>query len=121
MEHFYPQKNANGENGRLNSAQINCLGNYAMIGREMNSSGSNLWPKEKLNRYKPEGKAIPFSVASLKFIIMMKICERHDWNIKEIKEHQEKMLEMLGFKSKPQVNMLLPKPLHESENLPDTV
>lgn len=121
LEHFYPQKNANGENGRLNSAQINCLGNYAMIGREMNSSGSNLWPKEKLNRYKPEGKAIPFSVASLKFIIMMKICERHDWNIKEIKEHQEKMLEMLGFKSKPQVSMLLPKPLHESENLPDTV
>ncbi len=121
LEHFYPQKNANGENGRLNSAQINCLGNYAMIGREMNSSGSNLWPKEKLNRYKPEGKAIPFSVASLKFIIMMKICERHDWNIKEIKEHQEKMLEMLGFKSKLQVSMLLPKPLHESENLPDTV
>lgn len=121
LEHFYPRANADGENGNLNSTQINCLGNYAMIGREMNSSGSNLWPKEKLNRYKPEGKAIPFSVASLKFIIMMKICESHDWNIKEIKEHQDKMLELLGFKSKSQINKFLPMALHEPENLPGTV
>ena len=121
LEHFYPQANANGTNGRLNSSQINCLGNYAMIGREMNSSGSNLWPKEKLKRYKPEGKAIPFSVASLKFIIMMKICESHDWNLKQIKEHQDKMLELLGFKSKPQINKFLPMPLHEPENLPGIV
>jgi hypothetical protein len=32
LEHFYPQANATGMDGALDEKQINCLGNYAMIG-----------------------------------------------------------------------------------------
>jgi hypothetical protein len=48
LEHYFPTANANGKNGNLNEAQINCLGNYAMIGSEANSSGSNWSTKAKL-------------------------------------------------------------------------
>ena len=38
----------------------------------------------------------PVGTASLKFRIMMKICEDHKrWGWKEIQDHQEKMLEIL--------------------------
>lgn len=51
LEHYYPQANATGEDGQLDQNQINCLGNYAMIGSEANSSGSNWSPKTKLDHY----------------------------------------------------------------------
>jgi len=72
LEHFYSQATATGEPGVLDQNQIYCLGNYAMIGSEANSSGSNWSPKTKLDHYlDPFGKIGQISVASLKFMIMM--------------------------------------------------
>ena len=42
MEHFFPQANAAKEENAQTEAQINCLGNYAMIGSEV-----GLMPKKK--------------------------------------------------------------------------
>jgi hypothetical protein len=104
LEHYYPQANATGKNGAANEDQINCLGNYAMIGSEANSSGSNWSPKTKLDHYlDASGKIKQVSVASIKFMIMMQKCKDNqnarvagqEWNFDDIKEHQDKMLEVL--------------------------
>jgi hypothetical protein len=98
LEHYFPQANANKE-GVPNDKQINCFGNFAMIGAEANSSGSNWSPKAKLDHYlDPSGKINQISVASLKFMIMMQICKDHKkWEREEIQEHQSKMLAILGL------------------------
>ena len=76
LEHYYPQANVTGENGAANEEQINCFGNYAMIGSEANSSGSNWTPKTKLDHYlDASGKIKQVSVASIKFMIMMQKCK----------------------------------------------
>ncbi len=97
MEHYYPQAMATGANGFLNQSQINCLGNYAMIGSEANSSGSNWSPNTKLDHYlDPLGKISRISVASLKFMIMMQACKDNNvWEYSQIKEHQEIMISLL--------------------------
>jgi hypothetical protein len=104
LEHYYPQANANGKNGAPDEKQINCLGNYAMIGSEVNSSGSNWSPKTKLDHYlDSSGKIKQISVASIKFMTMMQKCKDNqstrgagqEWNFNDIKEHQAKMLEVL--------------------------
>lgn len=104
LEHYYPTANANGENGAPNEDQINCLGNYAMIGSEANSSGSNWSPKTKLDHYlDASGKIKQVSVASIKFMVMMQKCKDNqstreagkEWNSDDIKAHQDKMLEVL--------------------------
>ena len=97
LEHYYPQALATGEEDTLNQDQINCFGNYAMIGSEANSSGSNWTPKTKLDHYlDPSRKIDRVSVASLKFYIMMQICKDHQqWEFEEIKNHQEKMVQVL--------------------------
>lgn len=106
LEHYFPQANVS-ENGELpNVSQINCLGNYAMIGSEANSSGSNWSPKTKLDHYLDNSEKIrQVSVASLKFIIMMQICRDNqslpdrnngrEWIFTDIQKHQSKMLEIL--------------------------
>lgn len=45
-----------------------------MIGAEANSSGSNWDPRTKLDHYS-DGKSDQVSVASLKFKIMMQMCQ----------------------------------------------
>ena len=98
LEHYYPQATANGEDGHLSKAQINCFGNYAMIGSEANSSGSNWDPKTKIDHYLDDasGKVNQVSVASLKFRIMMQVCkDRGKWGFDEIVEHQEKMVSLM--------------------------
>ena len=77
--------------------QINCIGNYAMIGSEANSSGSNWSPKTKLDHYlDSSGKISQISVASIKFMIMMQLCkDNQKWDFEEIKLHQEKMISIL--------------------------
>ena len=104
LEHYFPQANVALFKEFINDAQINCLGNYAMIGNEANSSGSNWSPIEKRNKYlDTSGKVRHISIASLKFYIMMQICEDNksarvngqEWNFKDIQEHQEKMLKIL--------------------------
>lgn len=104
LEHFFPQADANGENDIPSQEQINCFGNYAMIGSEANSSGSNWRPQSKLNHYMDNsGKIKLISVASLKFMIMMQKCKdnqferknEESWIFVDIKEHQEKMLAII--------------------------
>ena len=110
LEHYYPQAKAVRDDETsttgLSVSQINCFGNFAMIGAEANSSGSNWDPKAKLDHYL-DGKADPVSVASLKFRIMMQMCKDNEklilngslirqdhmeWNFDDIQLHQEKML-----------------------------
>ena len=110
LEHYYPQAKAVRDDETsttgLSVSQINCFGNFAMIGAEANSSGSNWDPKAKLDHYL-DGKADPVSVASLKFRIMMQVCKDNEklilngglirqdhmeWNFEDIQLHQEKML-----------------------------
>ena len=94
LEHYYPQAKATG-GGALNEKQINCFGNFAMIGSEANSSGSNWDPKTKINYYL-DSKINRISVASLKFMIMMQICkDKQKWEFEEIRNHQEKMVSIL--------------------------
>jgi len=106
LEHFFPQANVSPDTNTPSQEQINCFGNYAMIGGEANSSGSNWTPKSKLNHYLDASRKIKLvSVASLKFMIMMQICidnETKDaglardggleWIFEDIEKHQEKML-----------------------------
>lgn len=108
LEHFYPKAKA-GEGKPLSQDDINCFGNFAMIGAEANSSGSNWDPIAKLDHY-GDGKSDPVSVASLKFRIMMQICQDNhkdilngnlqrasglEWNADDIQKHQRKMLDIL--------------------------
>lgn len=108
LEHFFPQANVKLDDSTPSEAQINCFGNYAMIGSEANSSGSNWSPIEKRNRYLDTSKKInPVSVASIKFIVMMQKCKDNEvqnereagqeWNFDDIKAHQENMLKVLGL------------------------
>lgn len=101
LEHFYPQAKADGKENRPTQSQINCLGNYAMIGSEINSSGNSWDPSAKLSHYLDAGKIKQISVASIKFMIMMQKCKDNemqanrergfDWIFEDIKEHQDKM------------------------------
>ncbi len=108
LEHYYPQAKA-GADKHLSSDDINCFGNFAMISAEANSSGSNWDPKTKLDHYS-DGKSDQVSVASLKFKIMMQICQDNhkkmlygeidrvtgmEWNADDMQEHQNKMLNIL--------------------------
>ena len=109
MEHYYPQAKA-GDDMPISTQDINCFGNFAMIGSDANSSGSNWNPIDKKNRYL-DTKSNPVSVASLKFRIMLQICQDNydaginnknikrlfglEWNVEDIVQHQEKMLEII--------------------------
>ncbi len=108
LEHYYPQAKA-GEGKTVSSDDINCFGNFAMIGSEANSSGSDWDPRTKLDHYS-DGKSDQVSVASLKFKIMMQKCKDNDlairngvlerdthmeWNAEDIQEHQRKMLDII--------------------------
>lgn len=111
LEHYFPQakavKDEDASENFLGISQINCFGNFAMIGANANSSGSNWNPKTKLDHY-TDSKSDPISVASLKFKIMMQTCkdnsmqydeqkrtEGMEWNYEDIKKHQEKMLDII--------------------------
>ena len=105
LEHYYPQAKAGD-----NMPNINCFGNFAMIGSDANSSGSNWNPIDKKNRYL-DTKSNQVSVASLKFRIMLQICQDNydagikdenlkrpfglEWNVDDMVRHQEKMLEII--------------------------
>lgn len=101
LEHFYPQAKA-GEEKLLSAAQINCFGNFAMIGADANSRGSNWNPVAKIDFYK-DGKFDQVSVASLKLRIMMQMCKDNvghretseEWNFDDISNHQSKMLSII--------------------------
>lgn len=107
LEHYYPQAKAiDGEEDTADAVcrkHINCFGNFAMIGAEVNSSGSNWSPKVKLDHY-GDSKIDQVSVASLKFRIMMQKCrdntsqrpEGQEWLWEDMKEHHKKMLAILS-------------------------
>ena len=105
LEHYYPQAKAGD-----NMPNINCFGNFAMIGSDANSSGSNWNPIDKKNHYL-DTKSNQVSVASLKFRIMLQICQDNydtgikdenlkrpfglEWNVDDMVRHQEKMFEII--------------------------
>lgn len=109
LEHYYPQAKA-GDNMPISSQEINCFGNFAMIGSDANSSGSNWNPIDKKNRYL-DTKSNQVSVASLKFRIMLQICQDNydggikedslkrpfglEWNVDDMVRHQQKMLDII--------------------------
>ena len=109
LEHYYPQAKA-GDYMPIKSQDINCFGNFAMIGSDANSSGSDWNPIDKKNRYL-DTKSNQVSVASLKFRIMLQICQDNydagvkddnlkrpfglEWNVEDMKQHQKKMLEII--------------------------
>ncbi len=104
LEHFFPQHQASSEEGRPDEKQINCLGNYAMIGSDANSSGSDWFPISKLHHYRDDSSKISIvSVASLKMMIMMQICkdneaqreQNKEWLFEDIQAHQKNMLKLL--------------------------
>lgn len=108
LEHFYPQAKADNKSGRPSQEQINCLGNYAMIGSQMNSSGNSWDPNAKLSHYLDSGKIRQVSIASIKFMIMMQKTKDNllknnrkqglEWIFDDIVEHQCKMESILGVK-----------------------
>ncbi len=86
----------------LGKDEINCFGNYALIGEEANSSCSKGTPKTKMDHYlDSSGKIKLVSVASIKFMIMMQTCKdnehrrNQEWIFEDIRRHQEKMLVFL--------------------------
>ncbi len=94
LEHYYPQANVPAS-GHPTVDEINCFGNYAMIGSKTNSVGSNWAPSRKVQMY-ADDKISRVSVASLKFKIMQTICAANgDWTFSEIQEHQRKMVQVL--------------------------
>lgn len=110
LEHYYPQAKA-GDGKPLTAEQINCFGNFAMIGSDANSSGSDWNPFDKQNRYL-DSKTNAVSVASLKFRIMLQMCKDNhekgirdsqdlrssglEWNAADMQRHQQRMLSIIG-------------------------
>lgn len=108
LEHYYPQAKAGEE--AISAEAINCFGNFAMIGSDANSSGSNWNPIDKKNRYL-DTKSNPVSVASLKFRIMLQMCSDNnergikgecakrsfglEWDAEDMQEHQRNMLRII--------------------------
>lgn len=106
LEHYYPQALVKKNLDLINDEKINCFGNFAMIGSDANSSGSDWTPKTKLFHYlDPSKKIRQVGVASLKFRIMMQMCRDNDesksrkdgqeWMFDDIKEHQNLMMKIL--------------------------
>ena len=100
LEHYYPQAKA-GQDEPITSEEINCFGNFAMIGSDANSSGSDWNPIVKKERYL-DSKSNQVSIASLKFRIMLQICQDNkerntgfEWNADDMQKHQEKMLSII--------------------------
>ena len=106
LEHYFPQAKA-GEGKPVSCKDINCFGNFAMIGADANSSGSDWNPVYKKERYL-DSKSNQVSVASLKFRIMLQMCQDNydkgckdesfkrasglEWNPDDMDEHEDKML-----------------------------
>ncbi len=126
LEHYYPQSKAVRDDiakeNDLSTTQINCFGNFAMIGADANSSGSNWDPKTKLDHYS-DTKSDPISVASLKFKIMMQMCSDNikegltdetkerpvgkEWNYDDIRMHQNKILQIIMVPTQPCYRMMI--------------
>ena len=109
LEHYYPQAKA-GDTMPISLEEINCFGNFAMIGSDANSSGSSWNPIDKKNR-NLDSKSNQVSVSSLKFRIMLQICQDNydagiknddikrpfglEWDVNDMKYHQKMMLEII--------------------------
>ena len=106
LEHYYPQAKA-GEDKPITPEEINCFGNFAMIGSDANSSGS-YWNPTVKNECYLDSKSNQVSVASLKFRIMLQMCQDNkelkegdkrdsgfEWNADDMQKHQEKILSII--------------------------
>lgn len=89
IEHFYPQNPENGT--RLKPEEVlDNFGNLALITVSGNSRVSNFLPQVKAKQW--AGSVIS---QSLKLQVMADIAKDEDWGEKQIKEHNEKMLDIL--------------------------
>ena len=88
----------------MSNVEINCFGNYAMIGAAINSSGSDQLPIAKIDVYLRDGNYPKLGAASLKFRIMMQVCldnatqncpHGKEWTFNDIKFHQDNMVRIL--------------------------
>lgn len=97
LEHYFPQNLATGEDEVPDQNEINCFGNFAMIGSSANSTGSDWDPVQKIQFYLHGRRRVnPVGVVTLKFRIMFQRCgDINHWNYKDIQEHQAKMLRIL--------------------------
>ncbi|MBQ9001634.1 MAG: HNH endonuclease, partial [Eggerthellaceae bacterium] len=104
LEHFFSQSeqrlDAQTRNQEteapMDEAMINRFGNFAMISPDANSSASDLPPSAKRDRYAQYQKRDAVSINSLKFRIMLKICEEEKgWGKKQIVSHQSAMTDVL--------------------------
>ena len=90
VEHFYPQ-NPNEREGhkRLDSEILNNFGNLCIMSRGHNSLRSNLTPNSKIGEFGSTDQ-------SLKFELMQQMTiDKNGWGTVQIKEHGEKMKEIL--------------------------
>ena len=90
VEHFYPQ-NPNEREGhkRLNPDILNNFGNLCIMSRSHNSKRSNLTPNAKIDVFGSTDQ-------SLKFELMQQMTiDKNYWGTVQIKEHGEKMKEIL--------------------------
>lgn len=90
VEHFYPQ-NPNEREGhkRLDPEILNNFGNLCIMSRGHNSLRSNLTPDAKIDEFGSTDQ-------SLKFELMQQMTiDKNDWGTVQIKEHGEKMKEIL--------------------------
>ena len=90
VEHFYPQ-NPNESEGhkRLDPEILNNFGNLCIMSRGHNSLRSNLTPNAKIDEFGSTDQ-------SLKFELMQQMTiDKNGWGTVQIKEHGEKMKEIL--------------------------
>ena len=90
VEHFYPQ-NPNEREGhkRLDPEILNNFGNLCIMSRSHNSKRSNLTPNAKIDVFGSTDQ-------SLKFELMQQMTiDKNDWGTVQIKEHGEKMKNIL--------------------------
>ena len=90
VEHFYPQ-NPNESKGhkRLDPEILNNFGNLCIMSRGHNSLRSNLTPNSKIGEFGSTDQ-------SLKFELMQQMTiDKNGWGTVQIKEHGEKMKEIL--------------------------
>lgn len=90
VEHVYPQHPKDGQES-LDTEILDSFGNLCLISSSKNSALSNYQPIAKKDHYNKSG------YDSLKQELMMKNVDS-GWGGKEIAEHQNKMLEVLGLK-----------------------
>ncbi len=92
VEHFYPQHPVSRE--EMEDEHLHSFGNLCLISHSKNSKLSNILPSAKCDHFKT---AIDTkNIDSLKLYEMIQITKKSsEWDVKQISEHEQKMIERL--------------------------